>query len=44
MGSGVNTLQYNLYTTAALGTVFGDGTGATATVAGTAQASRRPAT
>jgi|GEM_PF-1168270 len=34
MGSGVNTLQYNLYTTAALGTVFGDGTGATATVAG----------
>jgi spore coat protein U-like protein len=35
MGSGVNTLQYNLYTTAALGTVFGDGTGATGTVAGT---------
>ena len=34
MGSGVNTLQYNLYTTAALGTIFGDGTGATATVAG----------
>jgi len=34
MGSGVNTLQYNLYTTVALGSVFGDGTGATATVAG----------
>jgi spore coat protein U-like protein len=34
MGSGVNTLQYNLYTTAALGTIFGDGTGGTATVAG----------
>jgi spore coat protein U-like protein len=28
-------LQYNLYTTAALGTVFGDGTAGTATVAGT---------
>ena len=35
MGSGPNTLQYNLFTTAALNTVFGDGTGATATVAGT---------
>jgi spore coat protein U-like protein len=35
MGSGANTLQYNLYTTAALGTIFGDGTAPTATVAGT---------
>jgi spore coat protein U-like protein len=35
MASGTNTLQYNLYTTAAFGTVFGDGTGATATSAGT---------
>jgi len=32
MGSGANTLQYNLYTTAALATVFGDGTGGTGTV------------
>ena len=29
MTSGAGTLQYNLYTTAALNTVFGDGTGAT---------------
>lgn len=35
MGSGANTLQYNLYTTAALTTVFGDGTAGTGTVAGT---------
>ena len=35
MGSGTNTLQYNLYTSAALATVFGDGTGGTGTVAGT---------
>jgi spore coat protein U-like protein len=35
MGSGANTLQYNLYTTAALSTIFGDGTGVTGTVAGT---------
>jgi spore coat protein U-like protein len=35
MASGANTLQYNLYTTAALGTVFGDGTGGTGTIAGT---------
>jgi len=35
MASGTNTLQYNLYTTAALTTVFGDGTGSTATVGGT---------
>jgi spore coat protein U-like protein len=35
MASGVNTLQYNLYTTAALGTVFGDGNAGTSTVAGT---------
>jgi spore coat protein U-like protein len=35
MGSGANTLQYNLYTTAALTTIFGDGTGGTGTVPGT---------
>ncbi len=34
MSSGANTLQYNLYTSAAFATVFGDGTGTTATVAG----------
>jgi len=33
--SGTDTLQYNLYTAATLATVFGDGTGTTATVAGT---------
>lgn len=35
MASGVNKLQYNLYTSAALTTVFGDGTASTATGAGT---------
>jgi spore coat protein U-like protein len=35
MASGANTLQYNLYTTAALATIFGDGTGVTGTVGGT---------
>src|ERR1700729_2033888 len=35
MGSGANTLQYNLYTSAALSTIFGDGTGGTGTVPGT---------
>jgi spore coat protein U-like protein len=36
MASGANTLQYNLYTTAALATIFGDGAGgATQTVNGT---------
>jgi spore coat protein U-like protein len=35
MGSGANTLQYNLYTTSGLGTIFGDGTGGTGTIAGT---------
>jgi spore coat protein U-like protein len=35
MGSGANTLQYNLFTTAALTSVFGDGTGGTQTIAGT---------
>jgi spore coat protein U-like protein len=30
MASGTNYLQYNLYTTAAFATVFGDGTGTTA--------------
>jgi spore coat protein U-like protein len=35
MGSGANTLQYNLFTTAGLATIFGDGTGGTSTVPGT---------
>jgi spore coat protein U-like protein len=35
MASGANTLQYNLYTSAAFTTVFGDGTGSTQTSAGT---------
>jgi spore coat protein U-like protein len=35
MGSGANTLQYNLYTTAALGTIFGDGSTGTSTMTGT---------
>ena len=34
-GSGTNTLQYNLFTSAALAQVFGDGSGGTGTVAGT---------
>lgn len=34
MTNGTDTLQYNLYTTAARGTVFGDGTGSTNTQAG----------
>jgi spore coat protein U-like protein len=35
MASGANILQYNLYTTAAFATVWGDGTGGTATQTGT---------
>jgi spore coat protein U-like protein len=35
MGSGGNTLQYNLFTAASLLTIFGDGTGGTQTVTGT---------
>ena len=35
MAGGGNTLQYNLYTTAAYTTVFGDGTSGSATQAGT---------
>ena len=35
MAFGANTLQYNLYTTAAFTTVFGDGTGASQTEPGT---------
>jgi spore coat protein U-like protein len=35
MASGGNTLQYNLYTTAAFATVFGDGTPGSATVSST---------
>ena len=41
MASGTNTLQYNLYTTAALATIFGDGTAGTATVAAPVPGSRR---
>jgi spore coat protein U-like protein len=35
MAFGANTLQYNLYTTGAFTTVFGDGSGASKTEAGT---------
>lgn len=35
MVNGAYTLQYNLYTSASLATVWGDGTGSTATVSGT---------
>lgn len=35
MVSGANTLNYNLYTTAARNIVWGDGAGSTATVGGT---------
>lgn len=35
MASGANTLQYNLFTSAALNTVFGDGSGTSKTEAGT---------
>jgi spore coat protein U-like protein len=35
MASGANTLQYNLFTTAALGQIFGDGSGTSKTVTGT---------
>jgi spore coat protein U-like protein len=35
MASGANTLQYNLFTSAAFTTVFGDGTGTSKTEAGT---------
>ena len=35
MASGANTLQYNLFTTAAFGQIFGDGSGTSKTVAGT---------
>jgi spore coat protein U-like protein len=35
MGAGANTLQYNLYTTAAHTIIFGDGSGSSQTVAGT---------
>ena len=35
LSGATNHLQYNLYTAAAFGTVFGDGTGSSATVSGT---------
>lgn len=35
MSSGANTLQYQLYTTIALGSVWGDGTGSSVTQTGT---------
>jgi spore coat protein U-like protein len=35
LANGANTLEYNLYTTAGLTTIFGDGTGGTATISGT---------
>ena len=37
MSNGTDTMQYNLYTTAGRTVVWGDGTGATATVGGTGQ-------
>jgi spore coat protein U-like protein len=44
MASGANTLQYNLYTTAAFATVWGDGTGATAAEAGSGAGMATPST
>ena len=44
MANGTNTLQYNLYTTAQLATVFGDGTGATAKISGTGAGVATPST
>ena len=44
MGSGVNTLQYNLYTSAAATTIFGDGTGSTGTGTGTGAGVATPST
>jgi len=35
LANGADTLQYNLFTTAALTTIWGDGTGGTGTIAGT---------
>jgi spore coat protein U-like protein len=35
MASGANTLQYNLFTTAAFSQIFGDGSGSSKTVTGT---------
>ena len=35
MASGANRLQYNVFTTAGFGTVFGDGTGGSVTSTGT---------
>jgi spore coat protein U-like protein len=35
LASGANTLQYNLFTTAAFGQIFGDGSGTSKTVTGT---------
>jgi spore coat protein U-like protein len=44
MASGANTLQYNLFTTAAFGQVFGDGSGTSKTVAGTGAGVGTPTT
>jgi spore coat protein U-like protein len=44
MTSGVNTLSYNLYTDAARSTVWGDGTGTTAELAGTGSGSLQTVT
>jgi spore coat protein U-like protein len=44
MASGTNTLQYNLYTTTGLTTVFGDTTAGSATVAGTGAGVATPTT
>jgi spore coat protein U-like protein len=44
LAAGTATLQYNLYTTAGFATVFGDGTGTTATIAGTGAGLATPVT
>jgi spore coat protein U-like protein len=44
LAAGTATLQYNLYTTAAFATVFGDGTGTTVTMPGTGAGLATPTT
>jgi spore coat protein U-like protein len=42
LGSGTNTLQYNLYTSAGYATIWGDGSGATQYVTGTGAGTAAP--
>jgi spore coat protein U-like protein len=44
MTSGANVLNYNIYTTAARATVWGDGTGTTGTISGTGSGSAQAVT